>query len=176
MIGVLDGTRQDNLNAESEKYDDNYDGLSKSKYQCSIEAIPTTTPAPVIRTDIVLTETGSSNSFAVAAITAAAAAAVATAADLYANDLAITNPGVVSNEDGNSILIADDDDNSNAKLKLDGENLIRILNGIQQEYLTEYETSSHGNNYYDNKYDVFCDRRDDDNSPTLPPESFDDDV
>ena len=38
----------------------------------------------------------------------------------------------------------DDDANLNAKLKLDDENSIGNLNGIQQEY------SSHSNNYYDN--------------------------
>ena len=119
-IGVIDGIRQDILNVESKNYDDNYDGPSESKYQSSTEAVPTTTPASVIRTDIVSTETGSSSSIAVVA--------AATAADSYANDLAITAPGVVSNEDANSILIADDDDdnNSNTKLKLDGEIRLEI--------------------------------------------------
>ena len=97
----------------------------------------------------------------------------------------VNRTDIVSNEDASSNLTVvtataaandDDDNNSNLKLKLDGENLIGHINGIQQEYLTEYEASSHGNNYYDNKYGVFCDRSDDDNPPPLPPESLGDDV
>ena len=42
--------------------------------------------------------------------------------------------------------------------------------------MIEYETSSHGNNYYDNKYGIICDRSNDDNPPRLPLESLDDDV
>ena len=68
-IGVLDGNRQDILNVESENYDDNYDGPF-AKYQSSTD-IPTTTPAPIIRTDIVSTEDFSSN------LNVAAAAATA---------------------------------------------------------------------------------------------------
>ena len=35
-------------------------------------------------------------------------------------------------------------------MKLDDKNSIGNLNGIQQEYSTEYNISSHGNNHYDN--------------------------
>ena len=108
LIWVSNGTRQDISNIESEHYDDNYDGPSKSKHQSSTEAVPTTVPVPVICTDIVSTKTISLKLIVTAA-----------AADLYANDQAITNPGVVLNEDANSILIAaaDNNNNSNAKIK-----------------------------------------------------------
>ena len=110
------------------------------------EAAQTTTPAPVIRTDILSTEDVSSNLNVVAvAITAAA---------------------------------DDNDDNNidNAKSSHESENSIGDLDGIKEEYLTEYETSSHGNNYYDNEDSAFCDRSDVDNPPPLQPESLDTDV
>ena len=68
------------------------------------------------------------------------------------------------------------DDIDNAKSSPESENSIRDLNGIKEEYLTEYDTSSHGNNYYDNEYGVFCNRIDVDTPPPLSPESLDDDV
>ena len=76
----------------------------------------------------------------------------------------VNRTDIVSNEDATLNLTVvtaaaaatdDDDNSSNVKLKLDGETSIGNLNGIQQEYLTEYEASSHGNNYYDNEYGVF---------------------
>ena len=68
----------------------------------------------------------------------------------------------------------DDDDNKlNAKLKLDGKNLIGNLNGIQQEYLTAHDVSSYGNNYYNNidKEVNIYDRSNAENPPSLPPGS-----
>jgi len=118
-----------------------------------------------------------------------------------------SNGEIVSKEDVGSSLnedvaaaATDDGNGLNAKLKLDDENLIENLNGIQQEYLTEDVISSHGNNYYDNidnaksppicenlivdldgirdetyqvkrKCNLIYDRSDDVNPPLLPPES-----
>ena len=48
-----------------------------------------------------------------------------------------------------NVAHADDVESDNAKLKLDDEDSIGNLNGIQQEYSTEDVISSHGNNYYE---------------------------
>ena len=71
------------------------------------------------------------------------------------------------------VVVAADDNNLNAKLKIDVKNSIGKLNDIRQEYLpTEYndvkkDSVSDDNNYYG----VIYDRTDDDNPPSLPPES-----
>ena len=124
-IGVLDDIQQNISNVESK----NYDGPSESIYQSSTEAVPTTIPAPVICADTVSIKTGSSNSIA--------ATVAAAAADLYANDLAITDPGMVSNEDGNLVLIADNDNDNNPPL-LPPEQNLPCMHSINDEVYEEY--------------------------------------
>ena len=106
-------------------------------------------------------------------------------ADLYSDDLAIADTEVVgSNKDASpnfnvgavgavGAATDDDDNNLNAKFKLDGENLIGNLNGIQQEYLTEYVIPSHSNNYSTNidKEIYINDRNNTENPPPLSSKS-----
>ena len=106
----------------------------------------TTTTASVIHTE--LTKTGSSDLIDV--VTADAAV------DLYANDLAITDPGVgvVPNEDANSVLIADDDNDNNLPPLPPGPNLPcihSIIKEVNEEFQFWNDISNeelYGNNDY----------------------------
>ena len=177
-IGVLDGTRQDILNVEPENYNNNYYDLSKSKERIVLPS----SVSRVVKDDAVTKEDATVEGKELENICSNTVHNIDN--EKYHNSTVavptttttVISTEIVSNKNNFlstllvAVAVADDIDINNAKSPTKYENSIGDLDGIKEEY------SSHGNNFYDNEYGVFCDRSDVDNSPPLPPESFDNDI